>query len=121
MLHTEMTISFHGQNAAIIVAEPAGKGWNVHARLDNRCGEKMPEIVVSNAMDPGRRTSGIDSFLTFSDTKDWIVRAKERLLVRSLLSNSLPAFNQFLKERLQRWEERNITVRGFCFVPRKMN
>ena len=70
MFRPEMAVSLHGQNAAIVMTEPTGKGRNIHARLDDNGGEKVPEIMVSNALDPAGATSSIDGFLAFPDAED---------------------------------------------------
>ena len=47
MLVAEVAVNFHGQRAAVLVAEPAGDGGNVNAALNAAGGEQMAQIVRS--------------------------------------------------------------------------
>ena len=44
----QVPIGVHRQGAAVLVPQPAGDGWNIHARFDAMRSEKMPQIVVRN-------------------------------------------------------------------------
>lgn len=44
-----MPIGLHGQNAAIIVAEPACNSGDIHPGLDTDGRKEVPEIVMSHS------------------------------------------------------------------------
>ena len=90
----KMAVGFHGENPAVVMAEPAGKGWNIDARLDNSGGEKVPEIVMGNAMDAGGSASSIDGFLAFLDANNGVVRFEECPFVGAELGCFLSALDQ---------------------------
>ena len=53
MLVAEMAVNFHGQRAAVFVAEPSGDGRDVNAALNAAGGEQMAQIVMGQMSDTG--------------------------------------------------------------------
>ena len=73
MTVAQMSINFHRQRAAILVAEPATDGWYINAGLIEPAGEKVSQIVMCNAgLQINFFTGCINGTLTFMNEHDWL-------------------------------------------------
>ena len=72
MTVAQMSINFHRQRAAILVAEPATDGWYINAGFNATRGEQVAQIVMRDAGDAQFFTGRINRTLTFVNEHDWL-------------------------------------------------
>src|SRR5882757_6068504 len=69
-----MSINFHRQRAAILVAEPATDCRYINARFNATRGEQVAQIMMRDADDAQLLAGRINSTLTFVNEHDWLAR-----------------------------------------------
>lgn len=77
--------------------------------------------MVRYPMDSAGSARSVDGLLAFLNADNGITRFQKRLLVGAEFGRFPPALDQTLQECFQRREERNVPIRGFRLVARKMN
>jgi hypothetical protein len=66
-----MSINFHRQRAAILVAEPATDRRYINAGFNATRGEQVSQIVMRDADDAQLRAGRINRTLTLVNQHDW--------------------------------------------------
>ncbi len=71
VLTAQVTVGAHCQGSAVLVAKPAGNGWDVHSAFDSHCGEEVPQIVMGDSGHPDFLAGTIHRFLVLVNEEDF--------------------------------------------------